>query len=158
MRKLAEAFGERDLSEITPEDILAFLVRDSDGQKQSTRCFKYTLLKAFFSFTCMNVDESLSNPCDTPVLRKTFQLAHGRQWTILEKDVVDEIIFRTSKARNRSILELMARGGMRIGDVLKLKAVDVDDRKLLLHNPKSGRQNEVVFIPKKIAERLKDYI
>ena len=91
-------------------------------------------------------------------MRKTFRLARGHQWTILEKDVVDEIIFRTDNPRNRLMLELMARGGMRIGEVLKLRVMDVDDRKLLLINPKSGRQSEVVFIPKKVADRLKDYI
>ena len=56
------------------------------------------------------------------------------------------------------MLELMARGGMRIGEVLKLRAKDVDDRKLFIANPKSGRQSEIVFIPKKVADRLKDYI
>ncbi len=40
----------------------------------------------------------------------------------------------------------------------KLRAKDVDDRKLLVASPKSGRQSEIVFIPKKIADRLKDYI
>ena len=38
----------------------------------------------------------------------------------------------------------MARGGMRIGEVLKLKAKDVYDRKLFLSDPKSGRQTEIV--------------
>ena len=56
------------------------------------------------------------------------------------------------------MLELMARGGMRIGEVLKLRVMDVEDCKLFLINPKSGRQNEVVFIPKKVADRLKDDI
>jgi integrase len=45
------------------------------------------------------------------------------------------------------MLELMARGGMRIGEVLKLTPADVDDRKLTLRDPKSGRGQEVVFIP-----------
>jgi len=72
--------------------------------------------------------------------------------------MVDECIFKTDKPRNRLMLELMARGGMRIGEVLKLRAIDVDDCKLFLLNPKSGRPNEFVFIPKKIADRLKDYI
>jgi site-specific recombinase XerD len=40
--------------------------------------------------------------------------------TILEKEVLDEVIFRTTKPRNRLILELMARGGLRISKVLKL--------------------------------------
>ena len=52
----------------------------------------------------------------------------------------------------------MARGGMRIGEVLKLTPADVDDRKLILREPKSGRGQEVVFIPQKLADRLKEYI
>ena len=66
------------------------------------------------------------------MLSKTFRLAKGFQWTILEKDVVDEIIFKTDNHRNRLMLELMARGGMRIGEVLKLRVIDVDERKLSL--------------------------
>jgi len=76
----------------------------------------------------------------------------------LDKDVIDEIIFKTDKPRNRLMLELMARGGMRIGEVLKLRVMDVEDQKLFIQNPKSGRQSEVVFIPKKVSDRLKDYI
>jgi len=37
------------------------------------------------------------------------------------------------------MLELMARGGMRIGEVLKLRPNTVNDRKLFLIDPKSGR-------------------
>ncbi|MFN2267275.1 MAG: tyrosine-type recombinase/integrase [Desulfonatronovibrio sp.] len=87
-----------------------------------------------------------------------FRQPTGRQWNILEKDVVDEIIFRTNNVRNRLILELMARGGMRIGEVLNLRAKDVDDRKLHVSKPKSGREYEVVYIPKKVSERLREYI
>jgi len=72
--------------------------------------------------------------------------------------VVDEIIFRTENPRNRLMLELMARGGMQIGEALKLKAGDVDARKLCIDSPKSGRQYEVVFIPKKVAERFRDSV
>jgi hypothetical protein len=38
---------------------------------------------------------------------------------------------------------------MRIGQALKLRAMDVDNCKPFLLNPKSGRANEFVFIPKK---------
>lgn len=134
------------------------MIENSEGQKQTTKRFKYTLLKTFFNFFKNTVDQTFVNPCDSPMLSKTFRLTKGRQWTILEKDVVDEIIFKTDNPRNRLMLELMARGGMRIGEVLKLRVKDVDDRKLLITSPKSGRQSEIVFIPKKIADRLKDYI
>ena len=56
------------------------------------------------------------------------------------------------------MLELMARGGMRIGEVLKLRMMEVEDCKLFLVSPKSGRQHEVVYIPKKVAGRLREYI
>ena len=35
--------------------------------------------------------------------------------------------------------------------------MDVCDQKLTIKNPKSGKSAEVVFIPKKLAGRLKDY-
>ncbi len=79
-------------------------------------------------------------------------------WEIIEKDVIDEIIFRTDNQRNRLMLELMARGGMRVGEVLKLTPADVNDRRLVLRNPKSGKGKEIVFIPQKVADRLKAYI
>ena len=55
-------------------------------------------------------------------------------------------------------MELMARGGMRIGEVLKLTPNDIDDRKLIIQEPKSGRESEVVFIPRKLLLRLNDYV
>ncbi len=51
----------------------------------------------------------------------------------------------------------MARGGMRIGEVLKLKLSDIKDRKLILREPKSGKEHEIVFIPQKVADRLRSY-
>ena len=34
-------------------------------------------------------------------------------------------------------MELMARGGMRIGEVLKLTPSDIDDRKLIIKNQRA---------------------
>ena len=56
------------------------------------------------------------------------------------------------------MLELMARSGMRVGEVLKLKPMDIDDRKAIIRDPKSGKETEVVFLPQKVADRLRTYI
>jgi len=149
-------FGDQDLQSVTPDQILTFLVQITEGQKQATKRFKYILLKTLFNFIKNSTDSSFVNPCDSSILKKTFRHSKGRQWTIIEKDVMDEIIFKTDNPRNRLMLELMARGGMRIGEVLKLRVMDVEDCKLFLINPKSGRQNEVVFIPKKGGHYFKD--
>ena len=70
----------------------------------------------------------------------------------------DEVIFKSKNKRNKPILELMARGGMRISEVLNLTVSDVEDRKLIIRDAKSGKAVEQVFIPQKIADRLKQFI
>jgi len=47
---------------------------------------------------------------------------------------------------------------MRIGEVLKLTPEDISGQKLLIRDPKSGREQEVIFITQKIADRLRKYI
>ncbi len=92
------------------------------------------------------------------MIKKLFRWGRPVHWTILDKEVVDEIIFRTVKLRNRLMLELMVRGGMRISEVLKRTPKDVEGLRLLLREPKRGKEAELVFISKKVAERLRDYI
>jgi integrase len=145
------------LDTLTSEEILSFLTEFTEGTKQSTKRLRYSLLSAFFNFIKNSIDPRFQNPCDSPILRKLFRVARANTWKILEKEVVDEIIFRTESPRNRLILELMARGGMRIGEVLKLTPNDIEGQKLLIRAPKSGKQGEVVFIPQKVAARLKEY-
>ena len=130
----------------------------TDGTKQNTKKLRFTLLSAFFNFVKRSYDANIQNPCDTPALRKLFRAWKPTQLKILEKDVVDEIIFRTQNPRNRLMLELMARSGMRVGEVLKLRPMDIEDRKAIIRDPKSGREAEVVFLPQKVADRLRRYI
>ena len=130
----------------------------SENTNQTTKRHRYSLLNAFFNLIKNTIDATMVNPCDTMMLRKIFRHSKGVQWTIYEKELIDEMIFKTTKVRNRLLLELMARGGMRIGEVLKIRPLDVENRKIILHNPKSGREAEVVYIPQKIADRLKEYI
>lgn len=151
-------FGAQDVESISSDEILTFLSRNTTGQKPSTKRHKYATLKTFFNFI-ENIESNLIvNPCETAMLRKTFRIAKIRRWNILEKDTVDEMIFKTDNQRDRLMLELMARGGMRIGEVLKIRVKDVDERRLFILHPKSGRQSEIVFIPQKVADRLKDHI
>jgi len=158
MGKFCEVFGDHQLSELAVGDIMDFLNQVTDGCKPQTKRIRYAHLSAFFNFIQNNIDPDLSNPCDSPMLRKLFRPKVKVQWNILEKDTVDEIIFRTTTLRNRLLLELMARGAMRIGEVLKLTPNDIADRKLLLREPKSGREAEIVFIPQKVADRLQEYV
>ena len=158
MGKFCEAYGDQQLSELTVDTILDFLNQLTDGCKPQTKCIRYGHLSAFFNFIKNNVISDFISPCDSKILRKLFRLQITVHWDILEKETVDEIIFRTTNARDWLMLELMARGGMRVGEVLKLTPRDVQDRKLIIREPKSGKEQEVILIPQKVADRLKEYI
>ena len=123
----------------------------TEGRKPQTKRARFTSLLAFFNFAKNNLDPDAINPCDSPMLRKLFRTKVKTQFDILEKETVDEIIFRTRIPRNRLILELMARGAMRIGEVLSIVPNDVVERKIMLRGPKSGREQEMIFIPQKVA-------
>lgn len=115
LSRFNEQFSERNLQSITPEEILTFLNHLNGNTKQTTKRLRYALLNAFFNLVKNTLDEKMPNPCDMVMLRKIFRSTRGIQWTIFEKETIDEIIFKTTKLRNRLMLELMARGGMRIG-------------------------------------------
>ncbi len=154
----SEIFADRELEEVSQEEVLDFLIKLTNGNKQSTKRNRYSTLSSFYNFTINTVSPNLTNHCVTPIIKKIFRRATCIQWKIIDKETIDEIIFRTMNTRNRIIMELMARGGMRIGEVLKLTPNDIDDRKLIIQEPKSGREGEVVFIPRKLLLRLNDYV
>jgi len=131
------------------------MTKISGNTKQNTKRLRFTLLAAFFK---NSIDPNFQNPCDNAALRRLFRAKKNIQFKILEKDIVDEIIFRTQNQRNRIMLELMARCCMRIGEVLNLTPMDIEDRKVIIQSPKSGSASEAVFLPQKVIDRMKNYI
>jgi len=116
------------------------------------------VLSSFYNFSINTGLPALTNPCNTAVIKKIFKRPHAIQWQIVDKETVDEIIFRTMNIRNRLILELMARGGMRIGEVLNLIPGNIQESFLTIKKPKSGRPEERVYVPRKIMIRLTSYV
>ena len=116
------------------------------------------MLASFYNFSINTGLPALTNPCNASVIKKIFKRPQAIQWNIVDKETVDEIIFRTINIRNRLILELMARGGMRVGEVLNLTPADIQERSLAIQNPKSGRAGYTVYVPRKILVRLTTYV
>ena len=135
---------------MTSEDILAFMSTVTDGTSQNTKKLRFSLISAFFNFVKNSLDPKFTNLCDNPALRKLFRAGKSTQLKILEKDAVDEIIFRTSNQRNRPMLELMAWSGMRVGEALKLTPTDIDDRKAIIREPKSVKRLKLCFCLRKL--------
>ncbi len=98
--------------------------------KQATKRNRFSVLSSFYNFTINSALPVLNNPCNSAVIKKIFKRPQAIQWQIVDKEIVDEIIFRTMNIRNKIMLELMARGGMRIGEVLNLDPCDIRERSL----------------------------
>ncbi|MBA4391735.1 MAG: site-specific integrase [Syntrophus sp. (in: bacteria)] len=151
-------FADDEVAAISAEEIGRFLDKHTEGLSRSTRHLRYAQIKAFFNYIIETSDLNIKNPCNAPILLKTFKNAGHRPPKILDKETVDEIIFNSRGVRDRLILELQARCGLRIGEVLNLRVSDVSGRKLMIQEPKSGRDVEVAFMPEHIAVRLTEYI
>ena len=98
-------FGNIELTSITSDNILPFLTKIFEGSKQSTKKLRFSLVSDFFNFIKISYDLNLQNPCDSPTLKKIFKDQRPIHWQILEKDVVDEMIFKTENPRNRLMLD-----------------------------------------------------
>jgi integrase/recombinase XerD len=158
LSRFTSQFGKRDLASISQEEVLEFLLFLTKNNKQATKRNRFSVLASFYNFSINTGSPALANPCNTAVIKKIFKHPHAIQWNIVDKETVDEIIFRTMNTRNRLMLELMARGGMRVGEVLNLTPGDIQERTLVIKNPKSGRVGEAVYVPRKILVRLTDFV
>jgi len=153
-----EFFGERDLSSVSGEDIYHFLEMVTERNCKSSKRHRYSQLKAFFNFIITNYLVDYRNPLDTPLMRKTFRKAKAKPRKTIPKEIIDELIFNCQNLRDRLLLELQSRCGARIGEVLGIKVKDIEGRMITIRNPKSGKENEVIFMPEQVANRLTTYI
>jgi integrase/recombinase XerD len=156
-RNLEGLLGDVTLDEVSSQDLYEFLLLLTEGRAKSTARLRYAQLKAFFNFIIQRTHTPVTNPCSDTLLSKTFRAPRMKQRETIGREVVDEIIYRCQKARDRLILELQARCGLRIGEVLNLRASDVSGRRLTLRRPKSGRDEESAFMPEPLAGRLRAY-
>ncbi len=158
LEHLENYFADIHVEAITPDHIYQFLESLTEHLAKSTRRLRYAQLKAFFNFLINEKRHSMKNPCQDSVMIKAFKSPRMKQKDILSRESVDEMIYRSKKIRDRLILELQARCGMRIGEVLNLRASDITDRKLIIRQPKSGKDIEVAFMTESIAKRLAEYV
>ena len=151
-------FGEKNVKSINSEDSYHFLEIITENSSKSTKRHRYSQLKAFFNFVISNYLPDLKNPLDSPFMRKMFPQPKPKQREVISKALIDEVIFNSQSLRNRLILELQCRCGARVGEVLNIRGRDINGRKIIVHNPKSGKEKETIFMPEQVADRLKAYI
>jgi integrase/recombinase XerD len=158
LQKIESRFAGRSFDSIGSEEIYHLLENLTKDHSKSTRRLRYAQMKAFYIFMIEKSDLNMRNPCNAPILAKAFKTPKQVPRRILDRETVEEVIYNTKNLRDRLMVELQARCGLRIGESLKIKVSDVSDRKLTLRTPKSGKESEMAFMPEQIAKRVHDYI
>jgi integrase len=158
LQRFKSEFGEQSFDSIGSDEIFQFLETFTGNHSRSTRRLRYAQLKAFFNFLIEKCNLNMKNPCNASILSKAFKTPKQVARRILDREIVEELIYNTQTLRDRLILELQARCGLRIGETLKIKVSDTVDRRIILKEPKSGKESEIAFMPEQIAKRLYDYI
>ncbi len=158
LERFEVTYAQRNLETIVPDEIFQFLENLTKDMAKSTRRLRYAQLKAFYNFIIDRCSLNMRNPCNTSLLSKSFKAPKQQPHKILERETVDEMIYNTKKQRDRLILELQARCGLRIGELLKIKASDVSDRTITLREPKSGKETERAYMPDNISRKLAEYV
>ncbi|SHO53074.1 hypothetical protein [Desulfopila aestuarii] len=105
LNRFTVRFGKRDLVSISEEEDLEFLLSLTKNNKQATKRNRYSVLASLYNFIINTGHPALANSCNTSVIRKIFKRPPAIQWNIVDKETVDEIIFRTMNTRNRLMLE-----------------------------------------------------
>lgn len=156
--RFAALYGQRSLDAITPDEIFHFLETLTQNLAKSTRRLRYAQVKAFYNFIIDRCSLNMRNPCNTPLLSKSYKAPKQPLHRILDRETVDEMIYDTKRQRDRLLLELQARCGLRIGELLKIRASDVSHRTITLREPKSGKETEIAYMPENVAKKLTEYI
>lgn len=87
--------GESLVSQITPDEIFHFLEILTHNLAKSTRRLRYAQLKAFFNFIIDRCSLDMKNPCNTKLLSKSFCAPKQVPRKILDREIVDEMIYNT---------------------------------------------------------------
>ena len=61
---LCKDFGDCEINQVTPDDVVTFLNGFKNGNKPYTKRVRYSHLSAFFNFFRNNIDTDMGNPCD----------------------------------------------------------------------------------------------
>jgi hypothetical protein len=74
----------------------------TEGLKQSTERLRFSLLRAFFTFIINTGAERFPNPCDAPMLRKSFKDYRPVPWKIVEKETSmrSSLVLRTRETNS----------------------------------------------------------
>ena len=94
------------------------------------------------------------NPCSSPLLNKMHRNSKAEIDETVGNEKIDEIICRTRNHKDRVLPDLQARCGLRMGEVLKIRPLDISGRKITIQGQRVARKPKVLLC---LSLELTDY-
>ena len=138
------SLGKRQIEEIVREDLEGFVEHEQDRGMKITS--SYTRLKYVLGFLRFLVEENLLSE---RILKQKIKLRLPDFLPrAINPDDVRQLLGVIEKPRDRAILLVLLRTGMRIGELLNTKVVDLDirDRKIYIYEGKKNSLGRVVYL------------
>lgn len=112
LSRLQNDFADRLVESIRSDEIGHFLDSLTPGLAKSTRRLRYAQTKAFFNFIINEREMDMKNPRAYPLVARQYKSPKQSARKILDKEIVDEMIYSARSPRDRLLLELQARCGL----------------------------------------------
>jgi site-specific recombinase XerD len=159
---LVERFGDAPLCvrDLTPDDIARFLLRHARSGSPSAAKRMVTGLRSFFRFLFLN-GQTESDLAGAVATVPQWRLAELPKY--LTPEEVERVIQTCERdspaaARDRAILLLLARLGLRAGEVLALELDDINWRAGELKVRGKGGQNDCLPLPADVGQAIAEYL
>jgi integrase/recombinase XerD len=154
--KFLKEIGRGGIKEITRNDLEAFVEHEQDkGIKISTVKLRLTVAKAFLRFMIDKGDireevfpRKLTIKMPEPLPRA------------IDSDDIDRLLAVKGSVRDRAMIILLLRTGMRIGELLRTKMIDVnmEEQKILIYEGEKNRRGRAVYFSEDAKAAIKAWI
>jgi integrase/recombinase XerD len=151
--RFIKQMGRNRLEEMEKGDLEAFVEHEQDrGLKLSTVRTRVAVVKAFFNFL---MDRGVIGD-DVYPWRLKIKLPETLPRAMAPEDV-DRLLAVKGHVRNRAMVLLLLRTGMRIGELLNTKMVDINlkEQKILIYEADKTHRGRVVLFSDDAKDALK---
>ena len=150
-----KAKGKCHLDEIQREDLFAFVEHEQDrGMKPSTVSTRLRTVKGFIRFLA---DKAVVGS-DVISKRLTVKVPDSLP-RAMEPEDITKVVSIIDHTRDRAMMLLMLRTGMRIGELLNLRVEEVNlkERKVEIYEAEKSRVGRVVYLSEDARAALKKW-
>ena len=151
-----EFLKQKDLFQVTKEDILAFL-KQENHKAATTKAHYFTVIQNFYLF-CVEEGLTKENPCETIHMPKLPEKLPN----YLTYEEVDRLLnmplYTPYDYRTKAMLELLYATGMRVSELLSSRFTNVDLENFLVRVEGKGSKERVIPFNETSKEYLEKYI